>query len=90
MADTRTLIQDATRSGVDTAREWAEFLTEYAKQAFGAGTPEEQMSSSLVLAIGFYLASPIGLYVTIALGALFTVTLFVGALRYAYQAYAMR
>jgi hypothetical protein len=90
MADTRSIVADATKSGVETAQEWAEFLMEYALYAFGSGTPEQQMASSLVLAIGFYLATPIGWYLTLTLGALFTFTLFIGALRYGYQAYAIR
>lgn len=53
--------------------------------AFGYGSPAEQMVYSGLLALVAYLASPIGLFVTVGIGILFTVTFLIGVARFTWE-----
>lgn len=67
-----------TTSPLESPSQWVQ---EMVLVAFGQqGSGYEQMAASFVLALAFYISS-VGLYVTILLAFLFTITFFIGALR---------
>jgi hypothetical protein len=59
----------------------ARWLAFWLFAAFGAHSPRAQIVASVLLAVGFYLATSIGLFVTIGFALLFTVTALIGVLR---------
>lgn len=63
------------------AAETWDWLTDQVPQAFGFGTPGEQMSSSVVLILASIATSLFSGGITLAFASLFAVTFFGGALR---------
>lgn len=79
---------EALISEKDPWREPFGWMQDMLFRAFGSGTPRQQMVSSFLLAFFFYVASFVGLYVTLLLAFLFTITFFIGFVRLLWAAWS--